>query len=113
MERENSFATKIANNKAKTTNPITATTLAITVTKTTKLQKRDTRMLTLAVTLAITLAATAVIGAFVQPVEATSSTQSKETIRTTHNQHILSGLKILMTAQTSIQPSFRVYTIRT
>jgi hypothetical protein len=39
-------------------------------------------MLTLAVTLAITLATTAVIGAFVQPVEAISSTQSKETIRT-------------------------------
>jgi hypothetical protein len=103
MEREISFARKIADNKAITTNSIT----------TTLLRKSDARMLTLAVTLAITLAATAVIGAFVQPVEATSSTQSKETIRTTHNQHILSGLKILMTAQTSIQPSFRVYTIRT
>jgi membrane carboxypeptidase/penicillin-binding protein len=83
MEREISFATKIANNKAKTTNPITATkALAITVTKTTMLQKLDTRMLTLAVTLALTLATTAVIGAFVQPVEAASSTQFKETIRT-------------------------------
>lgn len=59
MEREISFAKKIANNKAKTTNPITATALAITVT-TTKLQRRDARMLTLAVTLAITLATTAI-----------------------------------------------------
>jgi hypothetical protein len=39
-------------------------------------------MLTLAVTLAITLAMTAAIGSFVQPVEATPSTPSKETIRT-------------------------------
>jgi hypothetical protein len=38
-------------------------------------------MLTLAVSLAITLATTAVIGSFAQPVEATPSTLSKETIR--------------------------------
>jgi hypothetical protein len=81
MEREMSFATKIANNKAKTTNTITAKALALTVT-TTMLRKPDARMITLAVTLALTLATTAVIGAFVQPVEAASSTQSKETIRT-------------------------------
>ena len=84
MEREISFARKIASNKAKTANSITTTkALAIIVTTTTTLlRKSDARTLTLAVTLAITLATTAVIGAFVQPVEATSSTQSKETIRT-------------------------------
>src|SRR5918993_5072700 len=65
MERETSFARKIADNKEKTTNPIT-------VTITTLLRKPDARMLTLAVTLAMTLATTAVIGSFVQPVEATS-----------------------------------------
>jgi hypothetical protein len=82
MEREISFARKNANNNAQTTNPITTTkALAITVTTTFR-RKPDARMLTLAVTLAITLATTAVIGAFVQPVEATSSTPSKETIRT-------------------------------
>jgi hypothetical protein len=83
MERELNFATKIANNKEKTKNPITTTkALTITATKTKLQRKPDARMLTLAVTLAITLATTAVIGAFVQPVEATSSTESKETIRT-------------------------------
>jgi opacity protein-like surface antigen len=82
METEISFARKIANNKAKTTNPIITTkALAMTVTTTTLRRKPDARMVTLAITLAITLATTAVIGAFVQPVEATS-TQSKETIRT-------------------------------
>jgi hypothetical protein len=83
MKRETSFAIKIADNKAKTTIPITTTkALAMTVRTTTLRRKPDTRMLTLAITLAITLATTAVIGAFVQPVEAASSTQSKETIRT-------------------------------
>jgi hypothetical protein len=83
MKREVSFARKIATNKAKTTNPITTTkALAMTVRTTTLRRKPDARMLTLAITLAITLATTAVIGAFVQPVEAASSTQSKETIRT-------------------------------
>ena len=75
MQRELPFATKIASNKDKTKYPIT-------VTITTLLRKPDARMLTLAVTLAMTLATTAVIGSFVQPVEATSSTQSAETIRT-------------------------------
>ena len=83
MKRELTFATKIASNTEKTKDPITTTkTLAMTVTATTLRRKPDARMLTLAITLAITLATTAVIGAFVQPVEATSSTQSKETIRT-------------------------------
>ena len=82
MERELPFAPKIASNQEKTKNPITTTkALALTVT-TTMLRKPDARMITLAVTLALTLATTAVIGAFVQPVEAASSTQSKETIRT-------------------------------
>src|SRR5215213_1533092 len=75
MQRELLFVTEIASNREKTKNPIT-------VTMTTLLRKSDARTGTLAVTLAITLATTAVIGAFVQPVEATSSTQSKETIRT-------------------------------
>jgi len=75
MQRELLFVTKIASNTEKTKNPIT-------VTMTTLLRKSDARMLTLAVTLAMTLATTAVIGSFVQPVEATSSTQSAETIRT-------------------------------
>jgi hypothetical protein len=82
MQRDPAFATKIANNTAKTKNPITTKALAITETITTLLRKPDARMLTLAVTLAITLATTAVIGSFVQLVEATSSTHSKETIRT-------------------------------
>ena len=34
----------------------------------------------------------------------------RKLLEPTHNLHILSGLKILMTAQTSIPPSFRVYT---
>src|SRR5829696_9379820 len=85
MERKPAFATKIASNKEKRKNPITITkALAITVTKTKLLRKPDAKMLTLAVTLAITLATTAVIGAFVQPVEATPSTPAKETIRSSY-----------------------------
>ena len=82
MERELRFAQKTTNNMAKTRNSITTGALPITVTITRLRRKPNARMLTFAVTLATILASTAVIGAFVQPVEATSSTPSKETIRT-------------------------------
>ena len=82
MQRELLFAQKTTNNMAKTRNSITTAALPTTVTITTLRRKPDARMLTLAVTLAITLATTAVIGSFGQTAEATSSTQSKEAIRT-------------------------------
>ena len=111
MQREPEFATKIANNSAKTTNLITTTkALPITVTLTTLRRKPDARMLTLAVTLAITLTMTAVIGSFVQPVEATSSTQSKETIRTNSQsaysqwvENLDDGTNVYTTITSSIQ----------
>ena len=41
MRREVTLARKTANNKAKTTNPITATALVKTVTKATNVGRRD------------------------------------------------------------------------
>jgi hypothetical protein len=82
MGRELTFAQKITNNIANIKNSKTTRALPIRVTITRLRRKPDARMLTLAVTLAITLATAAVIGSFVQTAEATSSTQSKETIRT-------------------------------
>ena len=113
MERELPFAPKIASNQEKTKNPITTTkALALTVT-TTMLRKPDARMITLAVTLALTLATTAVIGALQNLYNSFFQPSPRKLLEPTHNQHILSGLKILITAQTSIRPSFRVYRIRT
>jgi hypothetical protein len=83
MKPEKLLARNLENNKAKTSKSVTTTNaLGMTVTSTTLRRKPDARILTLAITLATTLVGAAVIGAFVQPVEATSSTQSKETIRT-------------------------------
>src|SRR5918998_777857 len=90
MEREISFARKIADTKEKTTNPITTTkALAKTVTTTRLRRKPDARMLTLAVTLAITLATTAITPTTLAQVQVLCNDEGPNIVGTSGNDNIV------------------------